>query len=391
MRILIYGGSFNPPHIGHRHAVECACRQLQPDKLLIIPSNIPPHKATSEGSSETTVRFRLTQLAFSGLDGAIVDDREMRRDGPSYSVDTLEELARENPGAELVFLMGTDMLLYMEKWRNYERILQLATLAALPREADELPVLRDYAACLEKRYGARILILEVNPVVAASTELRQCLPRREGRELLPDAVYEEIIRLRLYGAKPSLDWLREKVRSHLSPSRVPHVDGCEQEAIRLAARWGASQDDAAEAGILHDITKKLIPDEQLQLCEKYGIINDTVELSCHKLLHAKTGAVLARELFGVTDEIRDAIRWHTTARPEMTLLEQIVYMADYIEQTRHFPGVETLRELAYKDLDEAMILGLQMSLDEIRERGTEPHGRTISALNWFISRKEARK
>jgi len=306
-------------------------------------------------------------------------------------VDTLEELAREYPGAELVFLMGTDMLLYMEKWRGYRRILELATLAALPREAGEIPTMREQAEYLKKTYAARVLLLEEAPLIASSTQLREALPRREGHTLLPEAVYAEIIRLRLYGAKPSPDWLRIQARRFLTTSRVPHVDGCEQEAVRLAERWGASPGDAAEAGILHDITKKLVPEEQLQLCEKYGIINDTVESESFKLLHAKTGAVLAREYFGVTDAVRDAIRWHTTARPEMTLLEQIVYLADYIEPTRDFPGVKRLRALAYEDLNEAMILGLRMSLEEVRGKGAEPHGRTVAALDWFLSQKGAGK
>ena len=168
---------------------------------------------------------------------------------------------------------------------------------------------------------------------------------------------------------------------------MAHVWGCEHEARSLAKRWGADEGDAAEAGILHDITKKLTPAEQLLLSEKYGIINDTNELENAKLFHAKTGAALSRDLFGVPEEIESAIRWHTTAHENMTLLEQIIYLADYIEPTRDFPGVERLRKLAYEDLRAAMILGLEMGLEEIRAEGREPHENSVRALEWF--RREA--
>ena len=119
------------------------------------------------------------------------------------------------------------------------------------------------------------------------------------------------------------------------------------------------------------------------LCGKYDIINDNLELKSPKLLHAKTGAALARDLFGVSDRVYEAIRWHTTGKPDMTLLEKIIYLADYIEPTRDFPGVEKLRELCYEDIDEAMALGLSMSLEDIRSYGEEPYKDTVEACRWY--------
>ena len=146
-------------------------------------------------------------------------------------------------------------------------------------------------------------------------------------------------------------------------------------------------DAAAEAGILHDITKKLSLDEQLILCGKYGIINDNAEKNNVKLLHAKTGAAEARDLFGVSDAVYGAIRWHTTGKPDMTLLEKIIYLADYIEPNRDFPGLAELRRAAYEDIDAAMALGLEMSLADIRSYGEEPHRITAEAYEWY-SRKD---
>ena len=102
-----------------------------------------------------------------------------------------------------------------------------------------------------------------------------------------------------------------------------------------------------------------------------------------KLLHARTGAAVAKDLFGISEPVFGAIRWHTTGKPDMTLLEKIIYIADYIEPTRDFPGVERVRELAYSDLDRALLLGLKMTMDEVRQYGTEPYIDTVDAFNWY--------
>ena len=119
------------------------------------------------------------------------------------------------------------------------------------------------------------------------------------------------------------------------------------------------------------------------MAEKYGIVFDALERENVKLTHAITGAALSRDLFGVTDRVYGAIRWHTTGRPDMTLLEKIIYLADYIEPTRDFEGVEPLRSLAYEDIDAAMGLGLRMSLDELAANGIVPHSDSIEALRWY--------
>lgn len=387
MRLCIYGGSFNPPHVGHAAAVRAAQREANLDEVRVIPAAMPPHKALASGSPGAEERLELCRLAFGDLPGVTVSDLELRREGKSYTVDTVRAIRAEEPDAELCLLVGTDMLRTFDEWREFQTILQNVTLLASARDDDELETVRFHAARLEREYGARVEVIETPPLPLSSTQIRRLLPERHGAEFLAATVYARVVRKRLYGAKPSLDWLREESYPFLHPRRVAHVWGCEHEARSLAKRWGADEGDAAEAGILHDITKKLTPAEQLLLSEKYGIINDTNELENAKLFHAKTGAALSRDLFGVPEEIESAIRWHTTAHENMTLLEQIIYLADYIEPTRDFPGVERLRKLAYEDLRAAMILGLEMGLEEIRAEGREPHENSVRALEWF--RREA--
>ena len=383
MRIAVYGGSFNPPHPAHVRAARLAYAALAPDKLLVIPAADPPHKALAAGSPTPEERFELTKLAFRDFPEAEISDMELRRGGESYTSDTVEELAREYPGAELWLVIGTDMLTSFERWHEFRSILAGVALAVLPRNEGELPEIERCAARFEALYGARVRIIDAAPLPMSSSEMRDMLVARRGAVVLDGEVYARIIRLRDYGAKPQLDWLRERAYAYLKPKRIPHVAGCEQEASKLALRWGEDPGDAAEAGILHDITKKLSMDEQLILAEKYGIVFDKFERENIKLTHAITGAALSKELFGVPERIYSAIRWHTTGRADMTLLEKIIYIADYIEPTRDFEGVERLRQLAYEDIDSAMALGLRMSLEELRQSGIEPHGATVSALAWY--------
>lgn len=388
MKIAIYGGSFNPPHLGHVEAARTVAAVLAPDRLLIVPASVPPHKALADGSPTAQQRLELCRLAFADIPGAEISEIELRREGKSYSYDTVRLLREENPDAQLTLVVGTDMLLSFEKWYQFRYLLENCALAVLAREEDDLDELRTAAAYLRESYDADVTVLPHEPIAISSETIRERLGMRGGEDYLSDAVYAEIIRRRYYGAKPSLPWLREKTLEHLDEHRVAHVAGCESEAVRLAMRWGEDPELAAEAGILHDITKSLSLDEQLQLCEKYGIINDNSELEAPKLLHAKTGAALARDLFGVSDTVYAAIRWHTTGKPDMSLFEKILYLADYIEPTRDFEGIDELRELAFTDLDGAMVLGLGMTIDEIRRSGHEPYIDTLDAYAWYKEKEK---
>ena len=383
MTLAFYGGSFNPPHPAHVRACALACERLRPDKLLVIPASTPPHKPLPEGSPDAAERFELTRIAFRALPGAEISGMELRRSGKSYSSDTVRELRAAYPDAQLCMIMGADMLLSFEEWHEWRYILSECALAVLPRDEGDMAAMQREAARMREAYGADISVLDVAPMPMSSSGMRELLINRRGADELDGEVYARIIRRRDYGAKPQLDWLRARAYKFLKPARVPHVAGCEHEAVKLAERWGEDPGDAAEAGILHDITKKLSMPEQLKLAEKYGIVFDTLERGNIKLTHAVTGAALSRELFGVTDRVYGAIRWHTTGRPGMTLLEKIIYLADYIEPTRDFEGVEPLRALAYEDIDAAMALGLRMSLDELAAAGITPHGDSLEALRWY--------
>ena len=151
----------------------------------------------------------------------------------------------------------------------------------------------------------------------------------------------------------------------------------------LAKRWGANEEDAARAGILHDITKAIDGPLQLTLCEAYGKILSDFSRKYPKTLHALTGSMVAERIFGENEEVVSAIEWHTTGKADMTLLQKIIYVADYMEPCRNFPGVEDLRTLAYNDMDAALKLGLEMTLEHLKKQGAEVSPESREALAWL--------
>ena len=197
-KIGIFGGTFNPPHMGHVKTAEDFARKIEADKLFIIPTNLPPHKeyGMEVGAEE---RIWMARLAFSHIPHSEVLDIEVRRGGRSYTYETLRELSRE--GRELYFLCGTDMFLTLGEWKNPEEIFARAIICYARREqdADKDSLIAARVAEYTERYGARILQIENEVVDICSTELREMLrERRNAPNLLPRAVYDYIIDRGLY-------------------------------------------------------------------------------------------------------------------------------------------------------------------------------------------------
>ena len=180
-----------------------------------------------------------------------------------------------------------------------------------------------------------------------------------------------------------MEKLEQAVISLLKPNRVAHVLGCRDTAVAMARHWGVNETDAARAALLHDITKALDGERQLTLAGEYGIILTDFQEKYPKTLHALTGSVVAEQLFGENEAVVQAIRHHTTGKANMNLLEKIIYVADYMEPNRDFPGVEKLRELAFSDLDEALKFGLTMTLNYLNQQGSEVSPESREALNWL--------
>lgn len=179
---------------------------------------------------------------------------------------------------------------------------------------------------------------------------------------------------------------KERLREMISEERYLHSLGVADTAAELAERWGASVEKARIAGLMHDCGKSPSKNILLKRVLEFGIVMDEIEQSEPQLLHGHVSAELALREFGIDDqEILSSIRYHTTGRVSMSLLEKIIYLADYIEPGRDFPGVDELRELAGQDLDMAVLRAMDLTLIHVIRRGLLIHPRTVAARNWLIS------
>jgi nicotinate-nucleotide adenylyltransferase len=330
----------------------------------------------------------MIRIAGSHYEKMEVSYIELKREGPSYSYITVQQIHEMYPDAKLYLLMGTDMFTSFLTWKNPEEIMKYAALAVMSRgEKGEAAAIENQKQVIEAM-GYEAEVIENHVTVISSTQMRRLLAFRCAGEFLPEGVLDYIRENRLYDTRT--DWknlpmaqLEQVVISLLNPNRVAHVLGCRDAAVELARRWGADETDAARAAILHDITKAIDGPLQLTLCEAYGKILSDFSRRYPKTLHALTGSMVAQRIFGENQAVVSAIEHHTTGKADMNLLETIIYVADYMEPNRNFPGVEKLRELAFTDLRAALKLGLEMTLEHLKRQGSEVSPESREALAWL--------
>lgn len=188
----------------------------------------------------------------------------------------------------------------------------------------------------------------------------------------------------IVSAFPTADRLTvQKALEYYSEKRLNHIRGCVSEACRLAALFDENTEKAFTAALLHDIAKKFPEEKQLQLCDKYDIFDKVVLRESPAVIHAYTGAEIALDVFKVGSDIADAIRYHTCGRAGMTRLEKIIFLADVIEPSRKYQGVDELRSASNTDLDKAMLLSLRATVNHVRNNGNSVFYRSIEALDYF--------
>ena len=200
-RIGIYGGTFSPPHNGHIAAAKAFMEQMWLDFLFVIPAAVPPHKEM-ECPVSAADRYRMTQLAFEGIEGVYVSDMEIRRGGKSYTVDTLRELSGED--RRLFLLCGTDMMLTLDEWHEADEIFRLCYPVYTRREKDPLldNIIIKKIAEYQEKYGKIVRKIQMEPFVVSSHDIRKKIEAGESLEdLIPPSVANYIFDNHLYGSK----------------------------------------------------------------------------------------------------------------------------------------------------------------------------------------------
>ncbi len=381
MRIGIYGGAFNPVHKGHVKLAEEIKAKAHLDKIIIIPSGLSPHKSSGE-LLESDHRMKLCQLAFQGED-YIISDLEIKREGKSYTVDTVRELSRTYPEDELFLIMGSDMLLSFHKWYLYEEILSYVTICATTRQGDiTVDELKNYC---DEVLRKEALIIDFEPFECSSTKVRNALSMGEdAASMVPDEVLAYIKENSLYtdGYTP----IRQLLRKKLDDYRLIHSLNVADSARALAQLYGADEEKAYFAGLTHDIMKNASKQQQLDIIEKGGINLTLAEKNNPKLWHGIAGECYLRTEMGITDpEILGSVRYHTTGKAGMSLMEKIIYVADYISAERNYPDVGVMRDLALNhSLEEASLYSLQYTFMKLTPEKGIIHTDSVDFYNELI-------
>lgn len=392
MKIGIYGGTFNPPHEGHRLTALRAKQLCSLDKVIIMPSAVPPHK---EGRALATAadRLHMCRLTFSG-EGFEVSDLELKRGGKSYTVETLRQLKKLYPGDELVLIIGSDMLLSFDKWVEYREILSLCTLCAFSRENSVSP--EELLLFAKQKLGLSedgITVASLEPVVMSSTDIRAKIAAEE--DITPftgerTAAYIENRKVYVPDCERTEEF-RAVIRNMLRDDRYVHSLGVADSAAMLARLYGEDEKRAYCAGLLHDVTKHIEPSMHEKLVLLAGESMTDEEKSNPSVWHAMSGAAYLKEGLNVKDgEIISAVRYHTTGKKGMTLLEKIVYIADFISADRDYPDVDVMRTLAPQSLEKAALYALRYCIGNLIKTGKIIHTDSVDFYNELImaERKE---
>ena len=380
MKVLLYGGTFDPPHNGHLNNLRAAADRVRPDKVVVMPAGLSPFKQHTSAPGALRLEMcscfhaleegmdAIPQLEVSGWEVA-----QAEAGSHNYTVLTVEKLARDYPGAQLYLAIGSDMLLSFDGWHRWQDILRLAHLVVTSRNVGDAPELHAKALRLDPT-GARILFAPVQALPMASSDIRTRLAAGEGCEAeLPEAVRAVIRREKLYKRKyqpMNLKQAKELVRGRLSDKRYEHTLNVKKMAVKLAKIYGEDEERAALAALLHDSAKEISKDEMREILRAYPQYAEGGEERPAPVWHGVCAAILARTQWGVTDEaVLSAIACHTAGKPGMTRLDKILYLADMTSAERDWPGVEKLRKLEKKDLDAAMLAALKQTNDFVLSQG----------------------
>ncbi|HBB67499.1 MAG: hypothetical protein A2X28_00935 [Elusimicrobia bacterium GWA2_56_46] len=378
-RIVIYGGTFDPPHKGHFALIRSALKTLRPDGLYVVPAFRSPFKGLPCASFSERAAMLRDGLKSAGIgrdERVKIHPLEADRGRLTYTWRTVSFFRKEFPGAELLFLMGSDCFETFHRWKNYRRILGSARLVVGAREGfplknpEKIPYTR-----LKGRFPP-----------AASTGLKMGLFAGFDQPGLFKSTRKYISAHGLYAAG-----LRREAARGMTRARVDHTRAVTLLALELAVKYGADPEKAALAGILHDAARDLGPRGLSARARgnrlKVPAFRETLR-KAPIILHAYAGADMAAKKFGVKDPVvLKAIRSHTLGSSSPGLLDKIIYVSDLAADGRDFPEADRIRELAFRDLDAAYAAANYVKLVYILKSGGWIHPESVKTWNNLLENR----
>ena len=371
MKIALYGGAFNPVHSEHLNIVLAAKEKLGLDKIIVIPTNVSPHKKGvmfARGKD----RLAMCRLAFEGVTGVEISDVELKRGGVSYSYVTCRHFKKIYAGDELYFIVGADMLKTFALWKEPEEILKCVTLAVCARE-NEAELTAEIKK-FQKRFKKDLVNFGYVGKPVSSTRVRALAALGEDTAgLVPEEVRLFIRKRHLYELTELLG-----VKKYLSEERWQHTVRVAVLAAEYSRASGVYEIDAITAAALHDCAKYLSLDsaELKKFVPPNGVPAP--------VMHQYSGAFVAEHTFGVKDDgILNAIRYHTSGRENMSNLEKLILLADFLEEGRDFEGVDGLRAKLKDGLDVCLVAVLEHQLNYLKSKGATIYPLTERAYRYL--------
>lgn len=365
-KIGIIGGTFDPIHTGHLFIANEALNKYNLKKVIFIPCGIPPHKKNTNVKAED--RYIMTILATMSNDRFEVSDIEIKDTEKSYTLNTIIKLEKIYKESELYFITGSDAIIDIPSWYKPELLTKKCKFIAVNRPGKNFDEVNNKIEEIKKRYNAYIDILSIPMLEISSSDIRyRMFNNISSKYLLPELVLDYIMKHKLYTYKiNSSDEIMELIKNSLSQKLFLHAIRTKDEAVKLCKIYGVNVEKAKIAALLHD-------------CGKNQILNYD-----DNLLHGERGANIAKNVYNIEDEdILNAIRFHTTGRKYMTILEKIIYIADKIEPGRTYDGVEDLRHIAYENIDIAIINSINKTSDYVKKKGITFDEKSLEVLEWL--------
>jgi nicotinate (nicotinamide) nucleotide adenylyltransferase len=396
-RVGVFGGTFDPVHVGHLAAAEAAREAASLDEVWFVPAGVPPHKPEGPVASAGD-RLTMVRLAVSDHPAFRACAVEVERPGPSYTVDTLRALAAAHPDHRWHCILGSDSLLDLDGWKEPEALVRLAAFVALVRPGWGRQAVEAWLAARPPERRPEVLVVEMPGLDVSSRDLRRRFSEGAScRYLVPEAVRRYVLERGLYGT-PRTDGVpgpstvdvaavRAAVVARLGPERAAHSLRVAETAARLAARHGLDPHEAYLAGLLHDWCREEPEEALLREAERLGLPLPEPAQRVTAVLHGPVAArVLPERWPGLSRTVLDAIDRHTTGDPAMTAFDCLIYVADLVEPEHRFPGVEALRAAAEEDLWQACLDGLTLTLRHLLETGRRVDPRAVAARNALLVR-----
>lgn len=369
-KIGVFGGTFSPVHSEHVALAKFAVKKLKLDKLFVLPTYLSPHKAST--GAPATDRINMLKLAFSGEENIEVSSFEIDRGEVSYSYITAEHFKTEY-GCEVYMLVGADMLKDFKTWRYPDRILKAVKMVACQREGDRADINKEIEY-IKDTYGATVIELDFCGKSQSSTKIRTYASLSLSVE---DFTTKEVASYIKENGLYSGGEVENFVSSVLPKKRLIHTANVIVSALKWAKRLGLKEESVKTAGALHDVAKYLKPEDYEDFNLEKGVPSPVV--------HAFLGAYIAEKVLKINDEdIINAIRYHTSGRPNMSSLEKLIFVADMVEEGRDYEGVDILREYYEKDFERAFIECLKEETIHLKNKKADIYRLTIDAYEYYV-------